>query len=86
METHFCSNCGSVCGYDGRCGDGPYLVCSCASQENSYWVSEGSRGGYTAYVNGAHPIRASEMKAAKLLENPEPNAKRDWDNWSREDD
>jgi hypothetical protein len=59
QSNHVCSNCGSRCGYDGRCGDGPYLVCKCGSAENSVWINDG-RGGYTEYLNGAHPISMTE--------------------------
>lgn len=65
MEDGFnyvCSNCGQKCGYDGRCGDGPYLRCKCASAENSYWINDG-RGGYTVYLNNAEPMHIREYIA-----------------------
>jgi len=61
MNDYVCSNCGARCGEDARMGSPDhYLVCKCASPENSYWVSEGSRGGYTEHLNGAHPIPARD--------------------------
>jgi hypothetical protein len=85
METHYCSNCGSVCAYDGRCGDGPYLACQCGSSANSQWIDDG-RGGYTVYLNDAHPVRASEFAPKKQLEKVEQTPPRHYENWSREDD
>lgn len=32
-----CSNCQVPCYFDGRCGDGPILTCSCNEVEDSYW-------------------------------------------------
>lgn len=57
--NYVCSNCGARCGYDGRCGDGPYLVCKCASPENTHFVDDG-RGGYEVYLNGARPVHFTE--------------------------
>lgn len=81
METHVCSNCGQVCNYDGRCGDGPYLVCACATPENTRWVDDG-RGGYMTYLNDAHPVSWHEYEKKRY---PNPRSEK-WDNWGREDD
>ena len=91
MSDRVCSNCGSRCGCDTRGGSlDHYLVCACAAPENSYWVSEGSRGGYTEHLNGATPVTPEEYHKRK---NPDSTRVRqgsewyrDWDNWSREDD
>lgn len=85
METHYCSNCGATCGYDGRCGDGPYLVCACANQENSEWINDG-RGGYAVYLNDAHLVtRRINRKTPSSNQSPSPNQSSKTD-WSREDD
>ncbi len=82
LNNYVCSNCGSRCGYDGRCGDGPYLVCKCGSPENSFWVNDG-QGGYAIYLNNATPIPFYEYKKERkqdmaLVKNQE--------RWDREDD
>lgn len=41
MTNYVCSRCGSGAYYDGRCGDGPVLMCKCVGT----WVDDG-RGGY----------------------------------------
>jgi|ERR1700722_6547623 len=60
--NYVCSNCGARCGYDGRCGDGPYLVCKCSSHENTHWIDDG-RGGYPIYLNDATPIHITDYLA-----------------------
>lgn len=60
--NYVCSNCGTRCGYDGRCGDGPYLLCKCASPENTFWINDG-RGGYEVHLNNATPIHIEEYIA-----------------------
>lgn len=35
-----CSKCGVSCFYDGRCGDGPILMCDCNAAEDAYWANE----------------------------------------------
>lgn len=52
-----CSNCGQECYYDGRCGDGPVLICKCTKRKR--WINDG-RGGYEVYANDAHPIEDDE--------------------------
>lgn len=54
MSNYVCSNCGQAAGYDGRCGDGAYLVCGC-DRENREWVNDG-RGGYYTNPSNAHPV------------------------------
>jgi hypothetical protein len=48
-----CSQCGAAAYFDGRCGDGPILLCGC---DNGPWVDDG-RGGYH-YPTGAKAIPA----------------------------
>lgn len=55
MSDYRCSHCGAPASYDGRCGDGPYLTCSCVSARNTKWVNDG-RGGYTVNRYDAKPI------------------------------
>lgn len=49
-----CSICGTEAYYDGRCGDGPILTCSCANGE---WVDDG-RGGYV--VTNAKAVKTAD--------------------------
>lgn len=50
--SYKCSWCGKEAYYDGRCGDGPVLMCGC---DKGPWVDDG-RGGYH-YPTGAVPIK-----------------------------
>lgn len=67
--NYVCSNCGARCGYDGRCGDGPYLVCKCAAPENTHWINDG-RGGYEIYLNNAEPIHITDWLAKQKKDQP----------------
>jgi hypothetical protein len=59
---YVCSNCGARCGQDARMGSlDVYLMCSCASSENTYWVNDG-RGGYSVHLNDATPVPITEYK------------------------
>lgn len=51
-----CSNCGADAYFDGRCGDGPVLICRC---RNGEYINDG-RGGYTLPINNARPIQTSD--------------------------
>lgn len=53
MNDYICSVCGAGAYYDGRCGDGPVLICGC---NELVWVDEGSGGYYT------NPLRATPVK------------------------
>lgn len=52
MHNYVCSHCGAAAYYDGRCGDGPVLMCNCDRGE---WINDG-RGGYYSNPNNAKPI------------------------------
>jgi hypothetical protein len=56
---YVCSRCGAEAGYDGRCGDGPYLTCECVSEKNSRWIDDG-RGGYSVSRGNPEPIHVSK--------------------------
>ena len=36
MSTYVCSLCGAGAYHDGRCGDGPILMCGCDKQKKWY--------------------------------------------------
>lgn len=38
--TWKCSRCGMAAYYDGRCGDGPILMCTCNAAEDAFWANE----------------------------------------------
>lgn len=61
MAEWVCSVCGEPAYYDGRCGDGPVLVCGC--DKGGEWIDEGSRGGYYTNPTGARPVRGIARKA-----------------------
>lgn len=52
MQEYHCSVCGAGAYYDGRCGDGPVLMCGCNKGE---WINDG-RGGYYANPTGARAV------------------------------
>jgi hypothetical protein len=54
MSSYCCSNCGAAAYYDGRCGDGPILMCGC-DKRGRRWVNDG-RGGYYTNPSGAEPV------------------------------
>jgi len=55
MSSYVCSNCGAAAYYDGRCGDGPVLMCGC-DKRGRRKVNEGSRGVWYTNPSGAHPV------------------------------
>ncbi len=57
--TWICSVCGEEAYYDGRCGDGPVLLCDC---DKGTWIDDG-RGGYYDNPTGAKPIRGNPRKS-----------------------
>ena len=57
MSNYVCSNCGAAAYYDGRCGDGPVLVCGC-DKRGSRKVNEGSRGTWHTNPSGATPVES----------------------------
>lgn len=54
MSNYSCSNCGAAAYYDGRCGDGPVLVCGC-DKRGRRWVPDRG-GGYYTNPSGAEPV------------------------------
>lgn len=56
MAEYKCSVCGAPAYYDGRCGDGPVLLCKC-EEEGGQWVDDG-HGGYHTNPRNAHPVPA----------------------------
>ena len=54
-HNYVCSHCGEPAYYDGRCSDGPVLMCNCVSPRNTRWVDDG-RGGYTVNRYNAEPV------------------------------
>lgn len=52
---YVCSLCGEAAYYDGRCGDGPVLMCGC--DKSGEYVDEGPRGGYYTNPKNARPIQ-----------------------------
>ncbi len=65
MSNYICSRCGKSAYYDGRCGDGPILLCGC---DKGPWVDDG-RGGYH-YPTGAEPIQEQDAPRAPWPHNP----------------
>lgn len=65
MSNYVCSVCGAAAYYDGRCGDGPVLLCKC---DEGQWVNDG-RGGYYTNPRNAQPILSENYS--------DPNG--DWD-------
>lgn len=61
-SNYVCSVCGEPAWYDGRCGDGPYLVCKCSTR--GVWIDDG-RGGYMVYPNNAEPISIADFRLNK---------------------
>lgn len=53
MHNYVCSVCGAAAYYDGRCGDGPILMCGCDKGE---WINDG-RGGYYDNPKNAQPVQ-----------------------------
>ena len=64
-QNYICSVCRQVCYFDGRCGDGPILMCGCDKGE---WVNDG-RGGFYTNPSGAKPVQAGEPAWDKSWEN-----------------
>lgn len=62
MSSYSCSNCGASAYYDGRCGDGPILMCGC-DKRGARWINDG-RGGYYTNPSGAEPVPSDNNPAA----------------------
>jgi hypothetical protein len=61
MSTYVCSNCGAAAYYDGRCGDGPVLMCGC-DKRGRRKVNEGSRGVWYTNPSGATPVESDQYQ------------------------
>jgi len=72
MSEYKCSHCGAAAYYDGRCGDGPVLVCNCVSEGNTKWVDDG-RGGYQINRYNAKPVKEEEYDDSW-----------EWDRWAND--
>jgi hypothetical protein len=61
MTNHFyvCSACGAAAYYDGRCGDGPILMCGC-DKRGGRWVNDSHGGGYHTNPSGARPVNNND--------------------------
>lgn len=57
--SYVCNCCGAKAYYDGRCGDGPILMCGC-DKRGSHWVNDG-RGGYRTNPSGVVPVEVDSM-------------------------
>lgn len=66
MSSYCCSNCGAAACYDGRCGDGPILMCGC-DKRGRRWINDG-RGGYYTNPSGAVPVEGESYN------DPDPGA------------
>ncbi len=58
MNDYVCSRCGAKAFYDGRCGDGPVLMCGC-DRKGSVYVQDG-RGGYWTNPTQAQPVKEDD--------------------------
>lgn len=55
MEEYVCSQCGKPAYYDGRCGDGPILMCNCAKKGPYYY--DGRCGDGPVSLSDAKPVK-----------------------------
>lgn len=61
MDSYVCSRCGAGAYYDGRCGDGPVLMCGC---DQGRWIDDG-RGGYYDNPTGASAVHGAPRPSAR---------------------
>lgn len=54
MAEYVCSECGKDAYYDGRCGDGPVLVCGCDKRGPVHY--DGRMGDGPVHVSNARPV------------------------------
>jgi hypothetical protein len=54
MKNFVCSICGESSYYDGRCGDGPILICGC---DKGQFINDG-RGGYYDNPTNAQAVES----------------------------
>ena len=69
MSDYVCSECGAAAYYDGRCGDGPILMCGCDQRGQAV---EDSRGGSVDVYYPEATAKAVKGKSKK-------KNGRDWD-------
>lgn len=74
MSNYVCSRCGAGAYYDGRCGDGPILMCGC---DKGRWIDDG-RGGYHDNPTGAQAVKDDENRPRTAAEQAE------WDYWAND--
>lgn len=55
--TYVCPVCGTEAYYDGRCGDGPILLCKCRGRSKFF---DDGRGGYEVYERDITPIKQED--------------------------
>lgn len=72
MSNYVCSVCGAGAYYDGRCGDGPVLMCNC---DKGRWIDDG-RGGYYDNPTGAQAVPSDSYYSAKEAA--------EWAYWSKD--
>jgi len=66
MSQYCCSNCGAEAYYDGRCGDGPILMCNC--DRRGRWIDDG-RGGYYENPSNARAVASNESSSRSAWTN-----------------
>lgn len=72
MDNYVCSVCGKSAYYDGRCGDGPILMCGCDNPHHARAIPKDDYSPHTVVV------------VERVVTKPVPAER--WDNWGREDD
>ena len=66
MEEWFCSVCGTRAYFDGRCGDGPILVCGCDQGK----LIKDRIGEYYDNPTGAKPVQTKPRKKTEEKKRP----------------
>lgn len=65
MNNYCCNICGAAAYYDGRCGDGPILMCGCDKIGSEYVPDR--CGGYHTNPTGAKPVRGESSSNRKIV-------------------
>lgn len=66
MTNYACPICGTPAYYDGRCGDGPILVCKCRHRGPAVR----DRDGGTYYPNAPQPVEEEVLEREPWPHNP----------------